>query len=80
MRYETNTEKLTRLMELSPAGPLIQPFVMTALRDYAKRVLDLPESCDETPAFINSAIWRKCAENVLTTLKEPTRELPDEPQ
>ena len=56
---ETNVEFVTRIMENSRAGPLMQAFVIQALATFSKRVAEsTPEKLD-TP-MISGAAWHKC--------------------
>lgn len=65
----TNVEFVVELMEFSKNGPLIQAYVLEALRLYSEsvivNVLQIPED-----GFISRKLWVSCAEEVLAKLKE----------
>lgn len=68
MAQKTNTEFVTDLMEYSRCGPLIQAFVITALREFSRQVaLSTPEALD-TP-LVSGAAWHQCAVEVREKLK-----------
>ena len=59
---KTNVEKIQELMTRSPAGPLMQAFVIEAVRRYAEEILreDMPE--DNPRALVSPQAWYTCAE------------------
>ena len=68
MNRTTNVEFVTELMEYSNHGVFMQAFILEALDNYTQRVLaspPLPES-----SLIPDAVWRGCAEELQTKLKE----------
>ncbi len=69
MTRPTNVEFITELMEFSNNGPLIQAYVLEALRIYSVDVIkhqdDIPED-----GFVSRKAWVGCAEEVLAKMKE----------
>jgi uncharacterized protein YoaH (UPF0181 family) len=59
---KTNVEKIQELMTQSPAGPLMQAFILEAVRRYAEEILreDMPE--DNPRALVSPKAWYTCAE------------------
>lgn len=65
----TNTQLLNEIMEWSPAGPLVQAFVIQALETFAVRVIAAgPEACDSP--MVSGKAWVKCAVEVQKALRE----------
>lgn len=62
MKHKTNAQKVQFLMTASPAGPLMQAFVLESIRRYADQVLadGMPE--DNPRALISPTAWHCCAE------------------
>lgn len=62
---ETNAECLTRIMEHSEHGGLMQGFIMQALTEYSKEVINAPlppeRNEDGSVPFISPIAWRNCA-------------------
>ena len=56
----SNTDWITELMNFHPSGPLVQSFVIEALRFYARMVAqqDPKNFQDEEKQFINPNAWR----------------------
>jgi hypothetical protein len=61
----TNTQLVREIMNYSEHGPLIQAFVLEALRSYSEMILqnDLPEN-----GFIAPELWKGCAQEVINKL------------
>jgi hypothetical protein len=59
MKRETNTKFVARLMEQSSTGPLMQAFILEALRDYSARMLAAEPPADT--GFISWTAWHACA-------------------
>lgn len=64
----TNTEFITELMEFSPCGPLMQGFVLEALRLYSDSVVQRQNELPDD-GFIPRTAWVRCAQEVLTKLE-----------
>jgi predicted nucleic acid-binding Zn ribbon protein len=62
MTHKTNAERVHDLMTESEAGPLMQAFVLEAIRRYADQVLADGEPADNPRAFISPAAWHRCAQ------------------
>jgi len=63
---ETNTECLTRIMEHSENGGLMQGFIMQALAEYSEEVINAPINAPEknedgSVPFVSPTAWRNCA-------------------
>jgi hypothetical protein len=61
MTRETNTKFIVRIMEQSSTGPLMQAFVIEALRNYAADILATETPPDAETGFISWNAWRACA-------------------
>ena len=59
MKKETNVKFVARLMEQSSTGPLMQAFILEALRDYSARMLAAEPPADT--GFISWTAWHACA-------------------
>ena len=59
MKLETNKKFILRLMEQSSTGPLMQAFILEALRDYSARMLAAEPPADT--GFISWTAWHACA-------------------
>lgn len=68
-RKSTNVEFIVELMEFSNNGPLIQVYVLEALRLYSDSVVQNQDQIPEE-GFISRKLWVSCAEEVLAKLKE----------
>ena len=66
----SNTLKIQHLMTRSPAGPLMQAFILEAIRRYAEEIVSegLPE--DNPRALISPRAWYVCAEVAQAELSE----------
>ena len=73
MRKPTNVEFITDLMEFSDNGPMIQVYVLEALRLYSDSVVQNQDQIPED-GFISRRIWVSCAEEVLKKLEARTHE------
>jgi hypothetical protein len=69
MKRPTNVEFVTELMEFSNKGPIIQAYVLEALRLYSESVVANQEQIPED-GFISRAVWVGCAQEVLAKLEE----------
>ena len=61
MTRETNTKFIVRIMEQSSTGPLMQAFVLEAMRNYAADILATETPPDAETGFISWNAWRACA-------------------
>jgi len=61
MQRETNTKFVVRVMEQASTGPLMQAFVLEAMRNYAADILAMESPPDAETGFISWAAWRACA-------------------
>lgn len=67
-KAQTNEEFLVHLLNFGcPTGALIQPFVMTALEDYSKRVISEPQ-VEVVNSFVAAGAWHRTAEHVKSQL------------
>lgn len=64
---KSNTEFVTDLMEMARSGPLMQAFVIEALRHYAEVTSNAGPW--ETITFIDQDAWKACATEVLAKLE-----------
>lgn len=64
---ETNEEFLARLMQWSDNGPLMQGFIMEALRIYSEQVITMPDDqrASMDRGFIAYSAWESYAKEVL---------------
>lgn len=72
MRKPTNVEFIIDLMEISNNGPMIQVYVLEALRLYSDSVVqNQNQNQDQIPedGFISRRLWVSCAEEVLKKLE-----------
>jgi hypothetical protein len=66
---ETNYELVTRLMNFSRNGALMQPFILTAIEKYSEQCIAAgPEKFDSP--ILNGRGWIRCAEEALKALEE----------
>ena len=68
MARPTNVEFVTELMEISRNGPMIQAYVLEALRLYSDSVVQYQDQIPED-GFISRRLWVSCAEEVLEKLE-----------
>ena len=68
MARPTNVEFVTELMEVSRNGPMIQAYVLEALRLYSDSVVQNQDQIPED-GFISRRLWVSCAEEVLEKLE-----------
>lgn len=61
---ETNTKFIVRLMDQTSTGPLMQAFVLEALRIYSVDILSTETPPDAETGFISWNAWRACAAEV----------------
>ena len=73
MRKPTNVEFITDLMEISNNGPMIQVYVLEALRLYSDSVVQNQDQIAED-GFISRRLWVSCAEEVLEKLEARNHE------
>ena len=59
---KTNVEKIQELMTRSPAGPLMQAFILEAVRRYAEDIISEGVPEDNPRALIFPKAWYMCAE------------------
>ena len=67
MRFESNIEFLTRVMDYSKYGALMQAFVIEAVNRYAEDVIvaDMPKD-----SIISPEAWKGCAKEFLDEFKK----------
>lgn len=58
---ETNTRFVVRLMDQASTGPLMQAFILEALRDYSAKILATETPADADTGFITWTAWHACA-------------------
>jgi len=66
-RPETNIERLTRIMEYSECGPIMQAFIIDSLCKWAeiiKKEFEENPNCMGENCIVNPAAWRACAEEI----------------
>lgn len=61
MTRETNTRFVVRLMDQASTGPLMQAFLIEALRDYSAKILATETPADADAGFITWTAWHACA-------------------
>ena len=59
---KSNVEKIQELMTRSPAGPLMQAFILEAVRRYAEDIINEGVPEDNPCALISPKAWYTCAE------------------
>jgi hypothetical protein len=59
---KSNVEKIQELMTRSPAGPLMQAFILEAVRRYAEDIINEGVPEDNPRALISPKAWYTCAE------------------
>ena len=59
-----SVEFVTNLMENSPAGPIMNTFVLQAIELFAREVIRRQEELPENP-LISRKAWVSCAEHAL---------------
>jgi hypothetical protein len=59
---KTNVEKIQELMTRSPAGPLMQAFILEAVRRYAEDIINEGVPEDNPRALVSPQAWYVCAE------------------
>ena len=64
-KRETNTEMLSRVMEINPHGSVMQGFILQGLEQWCDNVIAASDQIPEG-GFISKAAWLGCA----THLKE----------
>jgi hypothetical protein len=69
MKRKDNVQKINHLMVLNPGGPMVQAFIVEAVRQYADDVLAAGEPEDNTRAWINPRAWYACAESIARELQ-----------
>ena len=61
MTRDTNTKFIVRVMDHASTGPLMQAFVLEALRIYSANILATETPPDAETGFISWNAWRACA-------------------
>ena len=69
----TNVEFVTELMDYSNNGPIMQAYVLEALRLYSDSVIALQDEMSDD-GFISKKLWVSCATEVLRKLEERNNE------
>jgi hypothetical protein len=59
---KSNVEKIQELMTSSPAGPLMQAFILEAVRRYSEDIINEGVPEDNPRALISPKAWYTCAE------------------
>ena len=59
---KSNVEKIQGLMTSSPAGPLMQAFILEAVRRYAEDIINEGVPEDNPRALRSPKAWYTCAE------------------
>ncbi len=66
---KTNVEMIEELMQASPSGALIEPFVVTAISNYSEMCIQKgPREFDNS--MMNGSAWIRCAEHSLKWYQE----------
>lgn len=73
MARTTNVEFMVELMEFAKSGPVMQAYVLEALRMYSDSVVQNQDQIPED-GFVSRRVWVGCAEEVLTKLEERNHE------
>ena len=62
MQRDTNTKFIVRMMDQASTGPLMQAFILEAVRRYSEDIINegIPE--DNPRALISPRAWYVCAE------------------
>ena len=58
---ETNTKFIVRIMDQASTGPLMQAFILEAVRRYSIDILATETPPDAETGFISWNAWRACA-------------------
>jgi hypothetical protein len=61
MKPETNTKFIVRMMDQASTGPLMQAFILEAVRRYAADILATETPADADAGFITWTAWHACA-------------------
>jgi hypothetical protein len=69
-KHMTNTAFMERLMNFSPFGALVQPFVITGLGAYCEAILSKPCPTEPGNGLINEIAWWRIAADVKRQLDE----------
>lgn len=69
MKRKDNAQKINHLAVLNPGGPLVQVFMLEAVRQYAAQVLAAGRPDESGRAWINPAAWYDCAESITRELQ-----------
>lgn len=65
----TNEQVISKLMNFSKTGPMMQAFIMEGLRTYAEQVKAADLSHMEG-GFINPEVWKNCAIEYLQEIEK----------
>lgn len=79
-RPETNTERLTRFMEYSKTGPLMQGFIMSAILEKAQAVkeqMDAKPELFDADWIVSPKAWYACAAEIVATWNKTYQECAD---
>ena len=57
-----NRQFINNMMTVSIHGPMMEVFIIEAIRYYSEQILKTPEPSDETDKVINPKLWWKTAE------------------
>jgi hypothetical protein len=66
VKHKTNVQLINDLMAHSKQGPLMQAFLIEAIRHYADQTKLSPAW--STQGFISEASWRACADEALEAI------------
>ena len=61
MTRETNTKFIVRMMDQASTGPLMQAFILEAVRRYSADILATETPADADTGFITWTAWHACA-------------------
>ncbi len=68
-KRETNIEFITRLMDFSNQGALMQMFILQAVIYYSQKVEETDVSVFEN-TLVNGEAWKRCATECLREIEE----------
>jgi hypothetical protein len=68
MENETNIEFITRIMDFSKKGGLMQAFIIEAIASYSEYVKDADLS--SMGGLISPEAWRECSTEILAELEK----------
>lgn len=66
----TNEQFVKRLMNFSRSGAMMQVFIIEAMSQYAKQVVDNADNADWTNSMITKDVWVGVARELLSSLEQ----------